>query len=183
MNLRLKAAALLGGFGFMRSRGLVELSRLTADAFGAEYPFSKKSSSLSLLHRYGQFTKREAEKALASGEPVQMIRERLRDNACRFGREIRRRLRLDSPEEVMAAARLLYRQIKIDLRGTPRGEIVIRKCFFSAYYSPRVCDLVSALDEGILAGLAGGGELRFLLRISEGNDSCRARFLFTGMSR
>ncbi len=178
MNLRLKAAALLSGVPFMKSRGLVELGRLAAAAFETEYPAREKSTYPELLDQFARFTKQEAEKALASGVSLQAIRGRLRDNARRFGRKIRRILRLSSPEEVMAGARILYRVIKIDMAGTARGEIVFRKCFFSAFYSPGVCELVSALDEGILAGLADGGELRFMERLSEGKNCCRAQFSF-----
>jgi hypothetical protein len=71
---------------------------------------------------------------------------------------------------------VIYRQLGIDFRGSPDGEIVIRRCFFAAVYTPRVCALVSALDRGLLAGLAGGGELRFGQRLTEGACCCRARF-------
>jgi hypothetical protein len=178
MNLRLKAAALTSGVPFVKSRGLVEIGRLAADAFESEYPTWKKLSYPEQLGQFARFTKQEAEKALASGVSLQTLRGRLRDNARRFGRKIRRILRLTSPEEVMAAARILYRVIRIDLEGTSRGEIVVRKCFFSSVYSPRVCELISALDEGILAGLADGGELRFMERLSEGKNCCRAQFSF-----
>jgi hypothetical protein len=178
MNPRLKAAALLSGVRLVKSRGLVELGRLAADAFETEYPAWEKLSYPEQLGQFARFTKQEAEKALASGGSVEAMRSRLRDNARRFGRKIRRKLRLSSPQDVMTAARILYRVIKIDLEGTSRGEIVVRKCFFSAFYSPGVCELMSALDEGILAGLADGGELRFRERLSEGKNCCRAQFSF-----
>ena len=37
--------------------------------------------------------------------------------------------------------------------------------------------LVSGLDEGLLAGLAGDGRLVFTERLTEGADRCRARFV------
>jgi hypothetical protein len=76
----------------------------------------------------------------------------------------------------MAAARLIYRQLGIDFRGSAGGQIIIRRCFFAALYAPRVCALVSALDRGLLAGLARGGELRFEQRLTEGACCCRAQF-------
>ena len=39
---------------------------------------------------------------------------------------------------------------------------------------------MSAMDRGLLAGLAGGGELAFSQRITEGHPCCRARFALAG---
>jgi hypothetical protein len=62
------------------------------------------------------------------------------------------------------------------------GDIVVRRCSFSRRYSAEVCRLMSRLDAGVLAGLAGGGELAFSERLTEGSDRCRARFTFPGAS-
>ena len=75
----------------------------------------------------------------------------------------------------MAAARVVYGLLDIDLRGTPDGEITVRRCAFSDSYSPEVCRLVSALDTGLLAGLSGGDRLEFTQRITEGGPCCLAR--------
>ena len=60
------------------------------------------------------------------------------------------------------------------------GEITISRCYFSSFYSPEVCRVMSAMDRGLLAGLAGGGELVFIQRITEGQPCCRARFALAG---
>ena len=87
---------------------------------------------------------------------------------------MRLQLGVRSPGEAMAAARILYQGLGVDFRGSADGQIVIRRCSFAAVYTPRVCALVSALDRGLLAGLAGGGELRFAQRLTEGACCCRA---------
>ncbi|MCJ7486279.1 MAG: L-2-amino-thiazoline-4-carboxylic acid hydrolase [Candidatus Aminicenantes bacterium] len=107
-----------------------------------------------------------------------MIRQRLFNEALRLGREIARELGVSTFQEAMTAARILYRGLKIDFRGDRQGDIVIRRCSFSRHYSPGVCRLMSALDAGILSGLAGGGELEFAQRLTEGADCCRAHFSF-----
>ena len=76
----------------------------------------------------------------------------------------------------MAAARLIYRGLGIDFKGSAEGRVVIRRCAFATIYTPRVCALVSALDRGLLAGLTGGGVLEFRQRFTEGADSCQACF-------
>jgi hypothetical protein len=104
-------------------------------------------------------------------------------------------------EETMAAGRLLYRMLGIDFQGDARGEVprrgrsprrwpsgystreegergevTIARCYFSSYYSPQVCRLMSAMDQGLFAGLSGGGRLIFMTRITEGYDHCQAQF-------
>ena len=74
----------------------------------------------------------------------------------------------------MTAARLIYRGLGLDFRGSADGTVVVRRCAFAGVYSPRVCALVSVLDRGLLAGLTGGGVLEFRQRITEGVDCCRA---------
>ena len=74
----------------------------------------------------------------------------------------------------MQMGELIYKVLKIEFQGEPRGNIVIKRCFFSAYYSRSVCQLISSLDEGLLTGLSGGGKLIFSQRITEGHECCRA---------
>jgi hypothetical protein len=77
--------------------------------------------------------------------------------------------------EVMRAGRVLYRAIGIEFRGSDQGLIEIGECFFSKYYSPATCSLISSLDAGIMAGLSDGKELSFSQRITEGFNSCKAQ--------
>jgi hypothetical protein len=83
---------------------------------------------------------------------------------------------------VIRGARLLYGILSIDFQGAPDGDIVINRCFFSRDYTPKTCALMSGLDEGVLAGLSGGGRLEFSARITENKAVCRARFDFQGGS-
>jgi hypothetical protein len=75
----------------------------------------------------------------------------------------------------MAAARMVYGLLDIDLRGTRDGRITVRRCAFSDVYSAEICRLISALDAGLLAGLSGGDRLEFTQRITEGAPCCLAR--------
>jgi hypothetical protein len=75
----------------------------------------------------------------------------------------------------MEMSSILYQILGIDFEGDTSGEVTIKKCFFSDYYSQQVCQIISSLDEGVAAGLSGGGNLSFSGRITEGKDCCRAR--------
>jgi len=58
-------------------------------------------------------------------------------SARHLGRIYRARLGIGSLAEAHAAARAIYRGLGIDLRADPRtGSIVVRRCRYSACYSP-----------------------------------------------
>jgi hypothetical protein len=166
----------------LQKRKLVELVRLTARAFEVAPPTVQRLSLGEMRRLYAEFSREIAERALRHPPELAAIERRLFDAAVRLGREIGRELRVSTPREAMAAARVLYRGLGIDLKAEPTGDIVIRRCSFSRHYSAEVCHLMSRLDAGVLAGLAGGGELAFSERLTEGAGRCRARFTFPGAS-
>jgi hypothetical protein len=169
----LAAARLLMPFG-LRRRALEQLFARTAAAFGSPVPPAVTRSTCGRLAEYARFTRAQAEKALRCDEDLSALEHRLYRAANSLGANYRLRLGVRSLPGAMAAARLIYRNLGIDFRGTPEGEVIIRRCSFARTYTPQVCHLVSALDRGLMAGLACGGELRFQQRITEGADSCRA---------
>ena len=77
---------------------------------------------------------------------------------------------------MLRLGKILYRMLKIEFNGSAEGEVVIRHCFFSPYYTPEVCRIISALDEGLLSGLSNGGQMVFKERITEGKTCCLAVF-------
>jgi hypothetical protein len=144
----------------------------TADAFQTTRPSTSGLSFDDCLRAYAQFTREQAEKTIQQGDGA-VVRPRLFENAHRIGRQLKADFRVSSTE-VMKMGALLYRMLGIDFDGEPGGNIVIRHCFFSTYYSGPVCRMISSLDEGLLVGLAGGGRLSFSQRITEGNECCLA---------
>ena len=176
MNLRLSALKIYIP-AFIKKKKLDELFRLTALAFGCETPERRGNSYRERLKSYAIFTKFEAEKCLREGGDLTEVKTGLFQNAYRMGREIRRNFRLRSPGEVMEMSRILYRFLGIDFEGKAGGDVTIKSCFFSHYYSPQVCRLISSLDEGLAAGLSDGGRLDFSQRITEDKDCCKARLV------
>jgi hypothetical protein len=175
-----------------RQQALEQLFARTAAAFGSPVPQPRGRGPAARLAEYARFTREKAEEALAGcGEggaceggaaaggaaaALAMLERRLYSAARVLGGRYRVRLRVRSPGEALAAARILYRGLGIDFQASRDGEIIIRRCAFAPVYTPRVCALVSALDRGLLAGLAGGGELAFGQRLTEGASCCRAHF-------
>jgi len=162
----------------IRRWALRRLASATAEGFGVSVPRGGGLSYRQYLQCYAQFTCDAAVQALEEGKDLNALRSRLRANSFALGDWLRKYLHLRSPRAVMAAARLLYRMIGIDFRGSSDGEVRVSSCFFSNYYTPSVCGLISSLDRGLMAGLSGGGALTFTRRLTEGHPCCEARFEF-----
>jgi predicted hydrocarbon binding protein len=179
VNVRLLAARLYLPAG-LRKRKLAELLDLTAAAFGATPPAAAGLSLADLRRLYAERSRSWAERALSRPEDSEAAGRLLFEGGERLGREVRTTLRVATRREVMAAARVLYGGLDIDLEGDAEGDIVVRRCSFEGLYPAEVCRLMSRLDAGLLSGLAGGGDLAFTERLTEGAGRCRARFTFPG---
>ena len=161
---------------FIKKKKLNELFRLTADAFQSELLELRGLSFAECLSKYALFTKEQAESYLQSGRPLEEVKHRLYRNSCIFGQNLRKSLHIVTWEEAVTALKIIYKLIGIDFQYNRQGEIIIKQCFFSKYYSGEVCMLISALDEGLAAGLSGGRRLCFNQRITEGGSCCKGNF-------
>lgn len=175
MNLRLFLAGIYIP-AFVKKRKLTELVSLTAKAFGSHMPDLKTDSYEASLQQYALFTRAETERILDDPIKRESVKKQLFKNAYQLGAILRKDFRIKSVEEALTLSRILYRLIEIDFHSNPDGEIMIKKCFFSNWYTPEICDFISALDEGILTGISGGGKLFLSQRITDGKDCCQARF-------
>ncbi|MBN1856548.1 MAG: hypothetical protein JW846_06330 [Dehalococcoidia bacterium] len=148
------------------------LFNATADAFHMTPPSTRGKSCAECLRLYALFTREQADSAILHGKQAE-VQSRLFQNAYHMGEQFRRDFKVTTTD-VMRMGSLIYKMLQIDFEGKPDGNILIHRCFFSAYYSSEVCRLISSLDEGLLTGLAGGGSLAFKQRITEGHECCRA---------
>jgi hypothetical protein len=175
MSLRLRIAE-LGLPPAVRKRGIRELSELCARAFGTPAPDLARLNPEEALSLFARFTCEQAARLQTDDDARRRIERRLREEAIVFGSGLRRALGLRTLAQAMRAARLLYRAVGIDFRPSAAGEILIPACSFAETYTPATCRTIAALDEGLLIGLAGDGELSFSARLTEGHPACRARF-------
>lgn len=159
-----------------KKKMLVELFRLTADAFGCEMPVLETLSLQDFLREYALFTTVEAERCLREEDALEEVKHSLYQNSFRFGRDLRKSLFMLSWGKSPAALKLIYQLIGIELQYKEQGEFIIERCYFSRYYSAEVCELISSMDEGLAAGLIRG-RLRFTRRITEGCSSCKGRII------
>jgi hypothetical protein len=176
------AAAKIYVPGFIRQRGLELLFDATADAFEVAAPSTGGLSFDDRLTLYAQFTRDLAQKSIGQGNGVE-IQSRLLKNAYRLGNKFKTDFHIHTMQEVMEMSAVIYKLLKIDFHGEPGGDIVIKRCFFSGYYSRDVCRLISSLDEGLITGLSGGGRLSFSQRITGGDGCCRAYLETAGSAK
>lgn len=174
MNIKLRILKLYFP-SFLKKTKLLELCRITADAFQCEMPETKGLNFDRLLTKYAVHTKEEAEKVIRNPHSIDEAKERLYKNALSLGKKIKKEFGIKSVDEAFETAKIVYSMIKIDFENDSNGEILIKRCFFSSYYTEEICGLISSLDEGILAGLTGGKDFRFSQRITEGKDCCKAK--------
>lgn len=161
---------------FIKKKKLQELFELTADGFQSDMPATKGLSYDECLSAYAQFSKAKAEELLKQPNKTEEVTKRLFLNAYQMGEKLRTDFRVKTQADVIRLSKILYRILKIDFAGNASGEITIRRCFFSEFYSPEICGIISSLDEGVAAGLSGGGRFVFKERITEGKSCCQATF-------
>jgi hypothetical protein len=162
----------------LKKRILRDIFSSTAQAFDAALPDIKGLSSGRLLETYAHFTRSAAEEVSTKELDPEAVRLRLFQNASDLGSTLRKRFHLRSREDVLKMSRIIYKILGISLEGRADGQVIIRSCFFSRFYTAEVCRLISALDEGAAAGLSGGGRLEFSRRMTEGYDCCRGYLRF-----
>lgn len=96
--------------------------------------------------------------------------------AEKLGRMARRVL-FANTSDAFVIMRFLYQGIGIEIEGHLPGTMKFTSCFFAQTYSKDTCCLMRAMDEGVMRGLAGGGNLTFSARITEGCNACTACFV------
>ena len=141
----------------------------TARAYAMPRKKIRSRTARGALREYAAFTGQCMKYGKA--DPV-----RVREEAYRTGNLIRRITGFRESHDIERLIFYLYRNLRISMSGHIPGEIVVSRCYFERFYSPEQCALMSFVDEGIIAGISGGGKLAFAERITEGCGRCRARF-------
>ncbi|MBP5277884.1 MAG: hypothetical protein J6Z18_05285 [Prevotella sp.] len=154
------------------------LMNITARALGKPPKRLWTLSNDQALQSYAEYTRDNLREPV--GEP---LLRRMNDEAWRMGVLLRRLFFLRSPERSRRFIISLYRNINIELEGQMPGNLCFKHCFFSRYYSPATCLAASALDEGIIRGIVGEGQLLFQQRITEGCACCKATFTTTNLQK
>jgi hypothetical protein len=159
-------------------RVLSALADATARAAGVPAPRLRGSGEIQ-CEQYALFSRACVTEALARGTAGELTHA-LRGEAWALGDRLRALAGIATVTEGLAVAARLYALIGIEFQADPDGRIHVSRCCFSRFYSPTVCGVMSAMDEGVLAGLTGEGRLSFTRRITEGHPACTGRFAWCG---
>lgn len=160
---------------WLRTFEAAALMGVFAQAFEVKAPATEDLSAEQALALFREFTAACMDIALEDEEVAAFYRTRLGQEACAFGRKLRRALPL-SHEHAVRLVRYLYRGIGIELAGELPGDVRFGPCSFAQRYSPGNCWLMSAFDEGFICAMLGvEGALQFDCRLTEGAACCRAR--------
>ena len=141
----------------------------TARAFAMPGKKIRSRTARGALREYAAFTGKCMKYGKADPKKV-------REEACRTGNLIRRITGFRKSRDIERLVFYLYSNLRISMSGHIPGEIIVSRCYFGRFYSPEQCALMSLVDEGIIAGISGGGRLEFAERITEGCGRCRACF-------
>ena len=161
----------------LKKRGVQELFRVTGSAFGCAVPDITRLPIDQCIAEYARFTRSEAGKLSSSGGDRETTRERLFQGGRALGGRMRKAFLIATMEDAVLAMSILYRAIRIEARSEDGSAMTVRSCYFSREYSPETCRVISALDDGIFAGLSGGGRLKFNGRITDGSPVCSAQIV------
>ena len=110
---------------------------------------------------------------------LEIGREALYQVGVMLGRQAKRELSVgESPRELELAARVLYRALGIHFRLETTGDgtmmMKVDRCALSHHYSEQACLVLSAADEGVVAGLNPKLSMRFEQRMTGGSGACLA---------
>ncbi len=161
--------------GLVKQAMLRHLVRLTAAGFQAKPPFQSIFGYRRQLHSYAGFSREQAETVLSDPQKSEAVSASLYQAALALGAHLRRGFGIKKDQEAMALWCALYHLLGIEMTWKAQDEISITRCFFQTYYSSDVCQLISALDKGLAAGLLPGRQLIFCQRLTEGDSCCRGR--------
>ncbi|QAA76029.1 MAG: hypothetical protein BIP78_0261 [Candidatus Bipolaricaulis sibiricus] len=115
--------------------------------------------------------------ALGEERAVELARARLFPVGVALGKDARRLLGVGNAlDEVERAARVLYRTLGIAFRLDlgPPVRLVVERCALAPHYGPVTCRALSAVDEGVLAGLNPYLRMSFADRLTDGRPACVA---------
>ncbi|OPY33136.1 MAG: hypothetical protein A4E32_00810 [Methanomassiliicoccales archaeon PtaU1.Bin124] len=119
-----------------------------------------------------------AEKGMALG------RDALHSSGVELGKMIRSELRLsDGQNDLMAAARLLYRILGIEFEMVEVGSdvrMIVNRCSLADGYGASTCAVMSAMDEGVVEGLNPRMSMRFIRKNDGSRCPCEAELVWEG---
>ena len=119
--------------------------------------------------------------AVGRDQAINLGRKALFEVGQSLGKETRGRLGIgDSPNDLIRAAKILYRVLGIDFnvewQRKTSGTLIVDRCAIE--YSELTCLILSATDEGVIRGLESNVSMMFTQRMTSGCSKCTAQIVF-----
>jgi hypothetical protein len=121
--------------------------------------------------------------AVGRDQAVNLGRKALFEVGQDLGKATRSKLGIgDSPNDLIKAAKILYRVLGIDFNvewhGKTSGTLIVDRCAMAKEYSELTCLVLSATDEGVIRGLESNVSMIFTKRMTSGCSECTAQIEF-----
>jgi hypothetical protein len=121
--------------------------------------------------------------AIGHDKAVALGREALFTVGIELGKQTKSKLGVgENPNDLIKASKILYRILGIDFHiewlNQTNAVAVIEHCALSEQYSKLTCEVLSATDEGVIAGLQPNVKMKFQEYITGGCQNCRASLNF-----
>jgi hypothetical protein len=121
--------------------------------------------------------------AVGHDKAVALGREALFAVGVKLGKQTKSKLGVgNNSNDLIKASKILYRILGIDFHiewiDQTHAVAVIEHCALSEKYSKLTCEILSATDEGVIAGLQPNVEMKFQEYITGGCPNCRANLNF-----
>lgn len=174
MNFRLVALRLYVPYRLRRAK-LHALLSAAATGFNKPAPNLKGLNFRQAWQTFATFTRTTATELFASKRDPAPVLAGLTQATCELGRVLRHELHITNPNDALIALEVLYAALGVKWHNTEEGTVTVRRCQFSRLYTPQICQLMSAMDQGLVDGITNGGKLTWSERITEGLPCCRGR--------
>jgi hypothetical protein len=177
MNFRLMALRLYVPFRLRRVK-LHALLSAAATGFDKPAPNLQGLNFRQAWQTFATFTRAAGEELLATGQAPTPVLTRLAKATYELGRVLRHELHITTQKDALLALEILYAALGVKWHNIKGGMVIVRDCQFSKLYTPKICQLISAMDQGLVEGITDGGKLSWSERITEGRPCCRGRIVF-----
>jgi hypothetical protein len=141
-----------------------------------------KEQRAAMAHTHAQMVEALAV-AVGHDKALTLGREALFTVGIELGKQTKSKLGVgENPNDLIKASKILYRILGIDFHiewlNQTNAVAVIEHCALSEKYSKLTCEILSATDEGVIAGLQPNVEMKFQEYITGGCPNCRASLNF-----
>ncbi len=114
---------------------------------------------------------------LGFDKALKVGREELFNAGYMIGCDVKKRLKVKNVNDAIIALHIIYSVLGINfiVEEKEKGMILrIKYCELSTLYSFETCEIMSAVDEGVLKGLNNQLSMNFETKITEGAEECTA---------